>query len=238
MTDEYFLQPVLPNGVITTMNRLIKPVVLQPRAMAVGMAMPLIIFLGGCVVDERPRRTVYVESPAPAAEVVVVDAPPPPREEVIVMRPSPDHFWVRGYWAWRGGRHVWVDGHWELPPHRGAVWVEPRWDHRDRGYVFVSGAWRDGPVIVRENVTVSPSVHVNLNFVAQPPPRPRHEVIVERERPSRDHVWIKGYWVWREGRHVWVNGRWDLPPRHGAVWVEPRWEHRSEGYVFIEGTWR
>jgi hypothetical protein len=201
LTDEYFLQPVLPNGVITTMNRLIKPVVLQPRAMAVGMAMPLIIFLGGCVVDERPRRTVYVESPAPAAEVVVVDAPPPPREEVIVMRPSPDHFWVRGYWAWRGGR-------------------------------------RDGPVIVRENVTVSPSVHVNLNFVAQPPPRPRHEVIVERERPSRDHVWIKGYWVWREGRHVWVNGRWDLPPRHGAVWVEPRWEHRSEGYVFIEGTWR
>jgi hypothetical protein len=70
------------------------------------------------------------------------------------------------------------------------------------------------------------------------PPPARREVIVERERPSREHVWINGYWVWREGRHVWVAGRWERPPHPHAVWVEPRWEHRREGYAFVEGYWR
>jgi len=200
--------------------------------------------LGGCVVEERAqvRRPVYVEAaPPPPVEAVVIDVPPPPpREEIIIERPSSAHIWVRGFWEWRGGRHFWVAGHWELPPQPGFVWVEPRWEHHDRGYVFVAGSWRGGSAVVKERVTVqpSPSVRVSLNFVAQPPPPPRHEVIVERERPSREHVWIKGYYVWREGRHEWIAGHWERPPHKHAVWIEPRWEQRPQGYVFIEGSWR
>ena len=73
-------------------------------------------------------------------------------------------------------------------------------------------------------------------FIAVPPPPLREEVIVAR--PSPAHVWIRGYWVWREGRHVWLAGHWERPPHPHAVWVAPRWERRREGYVFIEGCWR
>ena len=70
------------------------------------------------------------------------------------------------------------------------------------------------------------------------PPPLRREIIVESTRPSAKHVWIAGYWGWRNGRHEWIKGRWELPPRVGAVWVAPRWEQRGEGYVFVEGVWR
>jgi len=205
---------------------------------------PSLLFLSGCVVEESTRRSrpVYVQSAPPSAVEIIEIAPPPPQQEVIVVQPSPAHMWIHGYWAWQGGRHVWRDGHWELPPRAGSVWEEPRWEHREHGYVFVAGSWRNGPVVVHEKVRAQPAVSVgvnlNLRFVAQPPPPPRREVIVERERPSSAHVWINGYWVWRENRHVWIAGRWQRPPHAHAVWVEPRWEHRPEGHLFIEGYWR
>jgi len=214
----------------------------RPLPARLALVIPGLIFLGGCVVEPEARvsRPVYVEAPPPPpAEVVVVEtAPPPPTEEIIIAQPSPDHVWIRGYWVWREGRHRWVAGHWELPPRPGVVWVEPRWEHRDRGYVFIAGGWRNGPVVVKERVAVQPAVSLHLNFVAQPPPPPRREVIIESQRPSREHVWIRGYYVWREGRHVWIAGHWELPPRPHAVWVEPRWERHPEGHVFIEGYWR
>ena len=213
-----------------------------PRAAALGLVAPGLFFLSACVVERpaRPPRTVYVEpAPPPSAAVVIeIPAPPPPPEEIIVVRPSESHLWIRGYWVWREGRHVWIAGHWELPPRAGYVWEEPRWEHREHGYVFVGGNWRNGPVVVRERISVQSSVNVNLRFVAQPPPPPQREVIIERERPSKGHIWINGYWVWREGRHVWIAGHWERPPHPHAVWIEPRWEHRSEGHLFIEGYWR
>jgi hypothetical protein len=46
-----------------------------------------------------------------SAQVVVIERTvmPPPRVEVIPVAPSPDHHWVPGHWAWRGG-WVWVPG--------------------------------------------------------------------------------------------------------------------------------
>ncbi len=208
---------------------------------ALALLVPALTCLSGCVVEPvRVRAAVYAEPVRPLAldAMVIETPPPPPREEIILAPPSPGHVWIRGYWAWRGGGHVWIGGHWELPPRAGCVWVEPRWEHRDRGYVFVAGSWRNGPVVVQERVSVAPVVGVRLNFIAQPPPPPRREVIVERERPSPDHIWIRGYWVWREGRHAWIEGHWEHPPHPHAVWIEPRWERRPEGYVFIEGCWR
>ncbi len=50
--------------------------------------------------------------PASADVGVYLDvAPPPPRHEYV---PAPRHgfVWDPGYWEWRHGRYVWVEGHW------------------------------------------------------------------------------------------------------------------------------
>ena len=78
----------------------------------------------------------------PPAVVVLRDPPPPPRHEWKSARPSPRHAWIDGYWALRGGRRVWIAGHWEVPPRGRTVWVAPHWDRRRDGYVFIDGYWR------------------------------------------------------------------------------------------------
>jgi hypothetical protein len=84
---------------------------------------------------------VVAASTGPAQEVMVVSAPPPPRAEVVFAPPSRFHVWIPGYWAWRGGRHVWVAGHYEMPPHGQHLWHEPRWERRGGSYIFVEGRW-------------------------------------------------------------------------------------------------
>ena len=92
----------------------------------------------------RPRTTVVVESDGWRSDGVVTIAPPPPRHEVIVYssRPSIDFVWVPGYWNWYGGRHVWIGGRWDRPPHRNRHWESPRWERRHGGYRFIEGRWR------------------------------------------------------------------------------------------------
>ena len=81
------------------------------------------------------------------------------------------------------------------------------------------------------------------------PPPPVAEVIVAREppapiveviplAPSPNHVWIAGFWSWREGKHVWVAGHYVMRLHPHAVWVTGRWERRPLGWVWIEGFWR
>lgn len=71
--------------------------------------------------------------------------------------------------------------------------------------------------------------------VAGPPPPPPGEYIPAA--PGPDYVWIRGHYVWREGRYVWSPGHY-VVRRSGAVWVEGRYENRPEGYVWVEGHWR
>ena len=171
---------------------------------------------------------------APPTVVVVDQAPPPPQQEVILERPSPRHVWIGGFWAWRGGRHVWIGGHWELPPRERAEWVEPRWERRGNSYVFVEGFWRDAGVSVGISIGgPGPAV-----VIREGPPPPRRESIDERHRPSRDAIWITGFWRHDGHGYAWMAGHWEIPPRGFRDWVEPRWENRGGAYVFVEGHWR
>jgi hypothetical protein len=107
--------------------------------------------------------------------------------------------------------------------------------------VAMTGCVVERPARVRGTVYVEatpppPPPPSETVVIEMAPPPPREEIIVVR--PSADHVWVRGYWAWRDHRHIWVAGRWVRPPRRNAVWVEPRWEHREHGYVFIEGRWR
>lgn len=72
--------------------------------------------------------------------------------------------------------------------------------------------------------------------ITQAPPAPQSEPVLEQ--PSPKHVWIPGYWSYRNSRYVWIAGRWELPPRSDAVWVAPHYEREANAYRFYEGYWK
>lgn len=99
-------------------------------------------------------------------------------------------------------------------------------------------------------VSAPPPAAPGTAVVVQPQPSPPNQVVVVQQtppamqqevmspRPSSDHVWIAGYWTWRNNRYEWMAGRWEIPPRSSAVWVAPRWERLDDGtYRFYEGYW-
>lgn len=97
----------------------------------------------------RPQPRVETRPPAPSASTEWIsgewlliqgrwdwspgfwagtERPPPPRAETIPPRPNTDAVWLAGFWRWdvTTRAHVWIDGHWELPPGEGYVWVEEK----------------------------------------------------------------------------------------------------------------
>jgi hypothetical protein len=86
---------------------------------------------------------VPLMSSAAQRAIVITQAPPPPRQEVVPA-PRRGHEWAPGFWAWRGGRHVWVSGHW-VRERRGSHWVPDRWVQRHGHWEMVAGHWERGP---------------------------------------------------------------------------------------------
>lgn len=84
------------------------------------------------------------KSPQPSApaQIYVTEPPPPPMREVMGKRPSHNHIWIEGNWHWHDGRYVWTSGHWDVRPHRHAVYVAPRWENHGHGFVLIEGRWR------------------------------------------------------------------------------------------------
>jgi hypothetical protein len=66
-------------------------------------------------------------------------APPAPRHEVV---PAPRHgyVWAPGYYDYRHGHYVWVEGHWERE-HHGMYWHPSRWVERDGRWTLERGRW-------------------------------------------------------------------------------------------------
>jgi hypothetical protein len=93
------------------------------------------IFAVGCVVyPAGPVATV-------GAEVDVAGDPPAPIVEEVTPAPGVGFVWIGGAWAWNG-RWEWERGHWDRPPHPGAVWVPHRYVVHNGRHVFVRGGWR------------------------------------------------------------------------------------------------
>ena len=76
---------------------------------------------------------------------------------------------------------------------------------------------------------------VNTVIVTQAPPALQAEVVLAQ--PTPPHVWLAGYWTWRDERYEWMAGHWELPPTVSSVWVAPRWEQQGNAYRFYEGYW-
>jgi len=95
------------------------------------------------------------------------------------------------------------------------------------GSFLLSGCYTRQPV-----VTTTGTGEV---VVTEAPPAPRQEVI--GMAPSTSHVWVQGYWSYRNGHYVWVPGHWEVRPRLNAVWVPGHWDHSSRGWVWFPGHW-
>ncbi len=76
---------------------------------------------------------------AQVTEVEVEVAPPAPRVEVIPVAPSPQHFWVHGYWGY-GTAHYWVPGRYEAV-RPGWAYSEARWAPIGHRWHFYPGRW-------------------------------------------------------------------------------------------------
>ena len=69
-----------------------------------------------------------------------IGTPPPPPRVVVTPAPRPGYIYAPGYWNWRGGRHVWNEGHWERQ-RRGYHYAEPVWDRDGDRYGLRRGRW-------------------------------------------------------------------------------------------------
>jgi hypothetical protein len=99
----------------------------------------LLALNSGCVVAVRPAPVAtYYAAPN---EVVVDQDPPQPLVETVGVAPGPGYIWIGGYYHWAGARWVWYRGHYDRPPHAGAVWVRPRYTYRGNARIYVRGYW-------------------------------------------------------------------------------------------------
>ena len=73
-------------------------------------------------------------------------------------------------------------------------------------------------------------------YVRVGPPRPPVEIVTVR--PSVEHVWIAGHYVWTGADYRWEPGHWELRPHRRAKWVTGHWYHGRGGWYWVEGRWR
>lgn len=206
-----------------------------------------------------PPPVVVREAPPPA---IVVEE----HEHLHRMAaPGPGYVWIPRHHRWANGRWERMEGMWVVPPQPGARWVEGRWDPRSQAWtdehweITTTTAYSSAPTYYPPQPSMPPpppsygqpaeaypyppqphpgyatAGEVEVRMEMAPPP-PRREVVAVR--PSRQHVWVPGYWVAEHGRHEWVTGRWELPPEGHKSWVQPKWERRGGNYVFVRGYWK
>jgi hypothetical protein len=86
---------------------------------------------------------------AAAAQQIQYHAAPPKSQEAgpETPAPSPDHFYLPGYWIARGGDFAWQAGYWaQRKP--GWVWTPAHYSWTPAGAAFVAGYW-DYPLASR-----------------------------------------------------------------------------------------
>jgi hypothetical protein len=160
-------------------------------------------------------------------------APPALLSDPRGPAPGPASVWIDGHWQWAEGRFGWVAGQWTEPPGRPPyTWVPARWTSDARGWTFHEPYWYrayGSPATVHEPPTLA-------LLVATAPPPP---LLVESPGapPSREAVWIPGFWSWTGLRFAWVAGCWSAP-RPGWRWIEGYWKPERGAWRWEPGRWR
>ena len=76
---------------------------------------------------------------------------------------------------------------------------------------------------------------VRIRIAPDAPPPLRVEA--RPHRPSRNHVWIGGYWDRQDDRWAWAPGRWEEPAERTHHWIKPRYQREGGAYRYEPGHW-
>ncbi len=160
-------------------------------------------------------------------------APPAHLADPRSPSPSARSVWIDGYWQWSGKGYSWVFGEWADPPGNPPfAWVPARWTSDDRGWTFHEPHWRPptGP---------PGRIHEPASVPHDTAPAPPPPLLVETQGtpPSREAVFIPGFWAWSGHRFAWVAGVWSAPYA-GHAWVEGHWKRNGSAFNWVSGRWR
>jgi len=172
-------------------------------------------------------------SGVPGVRLATDGAPPAPLSDPRGPPPGAGSVWLDGYWQWTGARFAWVPGQWAEPPGQPPFsWVPARWIGDARGWTFHEPYWypaTGSPATIHQPPAVP-------HLVASAPPPP---LLVESPgpAPSRQAVWVAGFWSWTGQRYAWVAGTWSAP-YPGRTWVEGHWKREGRAWRWQPGRWR
>ena len=177
------------------------------------------------VLTRGPVHEAFAEpiDPQPRPTPVVPQQPPEPVPELPPdTRPEGENFqWIPGYWAWddESRGFLWVSGLWrDAPPDR--RWVSGYWQQVEGGWQRVPGFW--GAETIAE-----------VEYLPVPP-----DPVPEAVPPAPDHssIFVPGVWTWRESNYYWRPGfytayqpDWTYSPAH--------YMYTPNGYLFVDGFW-
>jgi hypothetical protein len=161
----------------------------------------------------------------------------------------PGQIWVHARWVNQGGEWVYAPGHWGYgrPVYQQPVYQQPQPVYQQPVYEQPQPVYQQPqpvyqqpqPVYEQPQPVYQPQPEVYqasqpIEVEAAPPP-PQIEVIPAA--PSPNHLWIAGYWGWRDGRHFWYPGRYELR-RPGLSWQAPAWGRYGRYWRYSPGRWR
>jgi hypothetical protein len=163
----------------------------------------------------------------PTATPMVPKEPPKPIEELPPdQKPEGANVqWMPGYWGWDEDKKdfIWISGFWRNAP-PGRTWVPGSWRKGADGWQWTGGFWADA----------KGGDKAQMNYLP-PPPKPLDDAGATTPKPSDNHTYVPGTWVWRD-RWVWQPGFWS-EYRPGWVWVSAHYRWTPAGYIFMDGYW-
>ncbi len=69
--------------------------------------------------------------------------------------------------------------------------------------------------------------------------RPTYIETIRPFRPSNDHIWVDGNWVWNKNARIYNhnNGYW-IKPNRGCTYAPGQWKTSRRGDHWVSGRWR
>ena len=93
-----------------------------------------------------------------------------------------------------------------------------------------------------KNTLISALIFASLSLasctVGIPEGPPNAVVEIVPVAPSPRHIWVGGYYGYRENRYIWNPGSYQLPPRGRTGWTQGVYRQNNRGnHVFVRGHW-